>query len=70
MSPQERITSAIARHGLHRVTSELLKQAGEPYPTVWTMKTAALALTLKVAKNRLAERSIRQGLASLLKAST
>lgn len=68
--PVERISRAVRAKGLHAVTGELLKQAGVPYPEVWDLRTAALAVTLKMAENREAERSIRAGIASYVKAVT
>lgn len=66
-TPLERITQAVQSHGLDAVTSELLKQAGLPFPEVWNLKTAALTVTLKMAENRQTEQSIKSGLASYLK---
>jgi hypothetical protein len=69
-TPLERITHAVRTRGLHVVTSDLLKQAGQPYPENWNLRTAALAVTLKMAENREAEKSIRAGIASYIKAVT
>lgn len=68
MSPIDRITRAVRTQGLHTLTSNLLKQAGQPYPEHWDLKTAALTVTLKMAQNRQSEASIRQGIASYMKA--
>lgn len=69
-SSLERIRRAVNARGLHAVTGELLKQAGAPYPEQWNLRTAALAVTLKMAANRETERSIRAGVASYAKAVT
>ncbi len=61
------IRAALGAHGIHGLTSEMLKQAGEPYPLTWNLKTAALAITLKMAQNRATENTIRQGLLSYQK---
>jgi hypothetical protein len=66
--PLSRITRAVNSHGLHTITSELLKQAGAPYPEEWSLRTAALAITLKMAENRESEKSIRAGVSSYIKA--
>jgi hypothetical protein len=63
----DRIRAGLRKYGLHGMTSNMLKQAGEIYPEVWNLKTAALAVTLKMAQNREIEHSVKQGLASFLK---
>mgnify|MGYP003452947333 CR=1 len=65
----DNIRRAIREHGMHTLTTELLKQSSEVYPTTWNLKTAALTVTMKMAKNREAEQVMRQGVASFLKAT-
>ena len=61
------IKNAIETHGFHTLTSELLKQAGQPYPIDWNLKTAMLTVMLKMAENRSKEREIMQGIVSYMK---
>lgn len=63
----DNIRRAIREHGMHTLTAELLKQASEVYPTTWNLKTAALTVTMKMAKNREAESVMRRGIASYMK---
>lgn len=64
----DNIRRAIREHGMHTLTTELLKQSSEVYPTRWNLKTAALTVTMKMAKNRAAEAVMRTGVSSYLKA--
>lgn len=65
----DNIRRAIREYGLHTVTTELLKQSSEVYPITWNLKTAALTVTMKMAKNRETEQVMRQGVSSYLKAT-
>ena len=63
----ERVAAAVRNHGLHSVTREMQKQAGEYAPDYHDIHQAVYSVMLKMAENREAEKVIFGGLVSFAK---